>query len=254
VLSEIIVGDAFGVDRMDYLLRDSHHAGVTYGRFDHFRLIDTLRLLPDPLGEPAVGIEHGGLHSAEALLIARYFMYNQVYYHPVRMIYDVHLIDFLGAWLPEGKFSTDVGDHLRMTDDAVSTAIADAVGDPARPGHEAARRLVGRDHFRILYERTRPDAMIDADVVETVYDATRAHFGDELVRRRSGRDSNKTIDFPVKTREGGISKASNLSDVLQQLPVVATGYVYVDQTIIDEARAWLEDHRAETIKPKEEDK
>ncbi len=43
ILAEIIVGDAFGADRMDYLLRDSHHAGVAYGRFDHFRLIDTLR-------------------------------------------------------------------------------------------------------------------------------------------------------------------------------------------------------------------
>ncbi len=37
ILSETIVGNAFGVDRMDYLLRDSHHAGVAYGRFDHYR-------------------------------------------------------------------------------------------------------------------------------------------------------------------------------------------------------------------------
>jgi hypothetical protein len=35
ILAEIIVGDAFGADRMDYLLRDSHHLGVAYGRFDH---------------------------------------------------------------------------------------------------------------------------------------------------------------------------------------------------------------------------
>ena len=46
ILSEVIVGDAFGVDRMDYLLRDSLHVGVQYGRFDHYRLIDTLRILP----------------------------------------------------------------------------------------------------------------------------------------------------------------------------------------------------------------
>ena len=46
ILSEIITGNAFGVDRMDYLLRDSLHSGVAYGRFDHFRLIDTLRILP----------------------------------------------------------------------------------------------------------------------------------------------------------------------------------------------------------------
>ena len=46
ILTEIIVGDAFGVDRMDYLLRDSHHVGVVYGKFDHHLLIDTLRILP----------------------------------------------------------------------------------------------------------------------------------------------------------------------------------------------------------------
>src|SRR5208337_237100 len=48
ILSEIIVSDAFGVDRMDYLLRDSHHIGVAYGKFDHYRLIDTLRILQTP--------------------------------------------------------------------------------------------------------------------------------------------------------------------------------------------------------------
>ena len=87
ILSEIIVGDAFGVDRMDYLLRDSLHTGVAYGRFDHFRLVDTLRILPmPPSGDGddeesealGLGIEVGGIQSAEALLLARYFMYSQV--------------------------------------------------------------------------------------------------------------------------------------------------------------------------------
>jgi HD superfamily phosphohydrolase len=46
ILSEIVTGDALGVDRIDYLLRDSYHAGVAYGRFDHHRLIDSIRILP----------------------------------------------------------------------------------------------------------------------------------------------------------------------------------------------------------------
>ena len=61
VLSEIVVGDAFGVDRMDYLLRDSLHVGVQYGRFDHYRLVDTLRILPksddaDASEQPTLGL------------------------------------------------------------------------------------------------------------------------------------------------------------------------------------------------------
>ncbi len=92
ILAEIIVGDSFGVDRMDYLLRDSLHSGVVYGKFDHYRLIDTLRVLPetDESNAPALGIEAGGLQSAEALLLARYFMYSQVYFHSVRRVYEAH--------------------------------------------------------------------------------------------------------------------------------------------------------------------
>ena len=70
ILSEIIAGDAFGVDRMDYLLRDSYHIGVAYGKFDHHRLIDTLRILPredKDSSEPSIGVETGGVHTAEAL-------------------------------------------------------------------------------------------------------------------------------------------------------------------------------------------
>ena len=72
ILSEIIVGDSFGVDRMDYLLRDSLHAGVVYGKFDQYRLIDTLRILPESeegSTAPVLGIESGGLESAEGLLL-----------------------------------------------------------------------------------------------------------------------------------------------------------------------------------------
>ena len=104
ILTEIIVGDAFGVDRMDYLLRDSHHVGVAYGKFDHHRLIDTLRILPPAQSgengesqEPALGVEEGGIQSAEALMLARYFMYSQVYWkvHPVRRIYNIHLTGWI---------------------------------------------------------------------------------------------------------------------------------------------------------------
>ncbi|MFB3763687.1 MAG: hypothetical protein ACE14P_00395 [Methanotrichaceae archaeon] len=64
--------------------------------------------------------EEGGLHSAEALLLARYFMFSQVYCHHVHRIYDIHLKDFLKRWLPGGLFSTSTKDLMQMTDNEVT--------------------------------------------------------------------------------------------------------------------------------------
>ncbi len=105
LLSEIITGD-FGVDRMDYLLRDSYHTGVPYGKFDHHRLIDSFRLLEDPSeetrGRPRIAIQQGGVLCAHHLLLARYYMFSQVYYHPVRQAYDYHLREFFRTSLEGG--------------------------------------------------------------------------------------------------------------------------------------------------------
>src|SRR4051794_11597962 len=68
LLNEVITSNTFGADRIDYLLRDSWHAGVAYGRFDHQRLIDGLRTAIDPATEEiTLGLDIGAIHSAEAL-------------------------------------------------------------------------------------------------------------------------------------------------------------------------------------------
>ena len=95
LLNEIVCRDTFGADRIDYLLRDSLHVGVAYGQFDLDRLIAGLIPVIDPNdGEIAVGLDIGAIHAAETLLLARYFMYTQVYFHDVRRAYDLHLKEF----------------------------------------------------------------------------------------------------------------------------------------------------------------
>ena len=107
---------------MDYLLRDSLHAEVAYGRFAHHRLIENLRILRMSLDgdpgsrEPQLGVTEGGLQYAEALLLARYFMFTQVYLHGVRRIYDLHLGELLKEYLEEGVFSAELEDYLATTD------------------------------------------------------------------------------------------------------------------------------------------
>jgi HD superfamily phosphohydrolase len=273
LLSEIIVGDAFGVDRMDYLLRDSYHSGVSYGRFDHYRLIDTLRILPSPeaepmaadaeegemlgakshhpaadvAGEPMLGVEKGGLHSAESLLLARYFMFQQVYLHPVRRIYDIHLRDFLKHHLPGGAFSTETEKHLAQTDVEITCALRTASWDKEAPGHIQARCIVQRQHFKVLYERNPNDIKRNADAVNAIARAAIIAYGDDNVRGDPYTKGGGVPDFPVLEKDGRIVSSLAESQTLKNVPVAAAGFVFVSRDRLDEAKAWLEKNRDDIL-------
>jgi uncharacterized protein len=253
ILSEIIIGDAFGVDRIDYLLRDSHHIGVAYGRFDHFRLIDTLRILPSPMsGEPLLGVLEGGIQSAEALLLARYLMYSQVYIHAVRRIYDIHLRDFLKTWLPGGFFPTNVGDHLRMTDNEVTSALLAAAFDSTQPTHRYARRIICRDHFRVLYRRHPDDVAINPEAGKAVFQKASEQFGEENVRFDSFRQGGGGPDFPVLSNDSRIVSSLSLSEALRHIPIVSADFVFIRRDLLEPSRRWLATNRSTIIQPESE--
>jgi HD superfamily phosphohydrolase len=78
------VSGTFDVDRCDYLLRDAHATGVEYGTFDLEWLLQSLRFAePGPEGEtPGLAIDGAkGLPAIESFILARLFMFQQVYFH-----------------------------------------------------------------------------------------------------------------------------------------------------------------------------
>lgn len=78
LLASILSGP-IDVDKMDYLLRDSLHAGVPYGRnFDLGRLIGSLCVHPE---KPALAVGEKGRTAAEMMVFARYVMFSEVYWH-----------------------------------------------------------------------------------------------------------------------------------------------------------------------------
>jgi len=73
-LGPIISGD-LDVDRMDYLIRDSHYTGVAYGIIDVERIIANMKL------NQYLFLDIKGIQAAESALVARYQMYPSVYQH-----------------------------------------------------------------------------------------------------------------------------------------------------------------------------
>ena len=260
ILAEIITGDAFGVDRMDYLLRDSHHAGVAYGKFDHYRLIDTLRILPTMRSgegrssrEPVLGMEEGGLQSAEALMLARYFMYSQVYFHKVRRIYDIHLVDFLKEWCSDGFFSTDLDRYLEMTDSKITDILWKAAFAKDERGHAHARRIVRREHFKLVYRIKPEDMKINLQSGKQIFESLASEFGEALFRYDHYRQKSNAVDFPLRMSDGDVVSSLSLSTTLKNIPTVVVDHVYADRSCVDEAHNWVEQNRADIIKPDEEE-
>ncbi len=244
LLSEIITGDVFGVDRINYLLRDSLHAGVAYGRFDHYRLVDTLRFLPHPAtGEPALGVEEGGLHSAEALQIARYFMFAQVYLHPVRRAYDLLLQGFMSSWLKGANAIKSWEDVLKISDSDVLVALKHAGTSPKNAGYELARRINERRHFRTLYTPTQDELEVSLEASETVLKAAQVQFGELDVQLDPVRASSSDLDFPVLRQDGQTESAATLSEVIAQVPTTSFERVMISPEKREEATRWLSENR-----------
>jgi uncharacterized protein len=148
-LSQLVSGE-LDADRADYLLRDSLHCGVSYGVYDSDRLIESLTLVDDPdTGRLQLALNRGGEHTFEALILARYQMNTQVYFHKIRRIYDHYLEEYSKLWGPENYASLD--DVLRHDDMSVMMEIRkDAVSDG--PRQQWAKRITERRHHRVVHE------------------------------------------------------------------------------------------------------
>ena len=71
-----LISSQLDMDRLDYLKRDSFYSGVAEGNLNTERLISMLCVRDDQLA-----IQEKGIYSVEKFILARRFMYWQVYLH-----------------------------------------------------------------------------------------------------------------------------------------------------------------------------
>jgi len=140
------------IDKMDYLARDSLHAGVPYGRhFDQSRLLGSLCL---NMAGDGLAITDKGKTAAEMMVFARYVMFSEVYWH--HAVRSATAMLQRAFYLLHGDLELDA--TLRLTEGPMITALTAAAGQsPARDLLDGlfgpSRRLYKRVEQYSYFER-----------------------------------------------------------------------------------------------------
>lgn len=225
ILSDIIIGDFLGADRIDYLLRDSTCTGITYGIFDYLQLIETMRILPqDEKGhELVLGIDENGIESCEGLLLARLFMYKRVYQHPSVRAFNFHLRRFMNVYYQEKNILANLDDYLNINDSDIIHELRVAYKDKNHPGHVDAKIIFERkNHFKAIPLSGKINEKILLKIKE------KNNLSDQdmhiEIRQRVGL---KDLSFPVLRKHLPLAPAASLSHILAKMPSAKSNWVYI---------------------------
>ncbi len=166
-----VISSELDVDRLDYLLRDSHMSGVRYGDLDLAWILRSIRKvdrkLPDGKLSPVLAFDATrGLSVVESYILGRHYMYRHLYwYHTVRAA-ELMLKNFLqkimlqardGANLPLNPVllrlakSEVIGlDEYLSLDDLTIWFMLDAFIQFGGPFGDLAHRLKHRRIFKTI--------------------------------------------------------------------------------------------------------
>jgi uncharacterized protein len=248
-----IISGQLDADRMDYLLRDSLHAGVSYGRFDLERIVSSICAVRRPQeesAEPKIAIMKGGIYAAEALIVARYWMHKQVYFHKTRLACDHHLELALAEILAETEANRslpvcfprpdskeELGEFLKWDDYRVMGLLA------AGKGGEHGVRLMTRNHYRLVCELEESEstlAGLDASIkrndaiVESLGPMVKFVSKPKALWYKTNSASELVlVDNDGKTEIGILSEHSSL---MKSINVGYLRFVYADKSDAPAAR------------------
>ena len=188
-----VVSSELDADKMDYLLRDSYFTGVKYGQYDLEKIIESCILdvgETDPSTtvdktETSLAISSKGIYALEQLLLARYHMTQQVYWHRVSLISNEMIIRGISLAIDDdhtkmkqlyqydqeskNKF---IKNYLKYHDEKLIELLRNCKQQKTR---EIFNRLYRRDLFKMVAElRLKDEALrVKRKLIGMIDDKTR---------------------------------------------------------------------------------
>lgn len=209
------VSSELDADKMDYLLRDSYFAGVKYGQYDLEKLIESC-LIVDRRETP-LAISSKGIYALEQLLLARYHMTQQIYWHRVSLISNEMIIRGITLAIDgrnrqmsklykypkkssrdsnenyEKKKKDFVQNYLDYHDEKVIELLRDCKQEKAR---EIFNQIYNRELFKMITEirfKDERDGMVHEGLREMAADPIRKGEREQEIAEHLGIDADYVI-------------------------------------------------------------
>lgn len=196
--------------------------------------------MPQPEGQEArglrLGVNEGGVQAAEALVLSRYFMFTQVYFHKTRVAYDHHLKHALATLLPHGLFPApepaSLNDYLAWDDWRVLGLLAESQGG------EHGARLCRRNHYREIYHTPECPNQDDLGELKAIEGGVAPYIAAREEAAKSWYKVDRT-DIPVvsDTQGGKVRPLSEFSPIVKSLKPTRRISLYSLPEKAEEARA-----------------
>lgn len=230
-------------DKMDYLLRDSEFCGVSYGLYDLDRFISTLTVYKNKSEKVLqLAIETGGIQAFEEFVLARYFMFIQVYFHKTRRYFDKRLGQCLQEILPEGRYPTDIDEYLKWDDVRVLQCMKDS-------GSDNTCQYLSRQTMTCIFETSAHSNRAEADNSRMIANIMEDRLGMDAILKDSidkaalkllpvylSKDDDSGKDIKIMDRYGVYRNVMEESLILKSiLAPISIKRLYVRKERQDEA-------------------
>jgi HD superfamily phosphohydrolase len=235
-----LVSSQLDMDRLDYLARDSFFSGVVEGQVGSERILKMLDVVDDHLV-----VEEKGIYSVEKFIVARRFMYWQVYLHKTVLSAEYMLVNalrrakelagrgedlwcspalryFLYNQVTSAHFKQhpeSLHHFTRLDDFDIAAALKVWQDHPDKVLSELSSRIVNRELFKIEVQRTPVSDVAMQEKLNEIsarmnLTAEEAHYF--VIRERVDNIAyNSTNDIiRIRMKDGRVISASEASDHL----------------------------------------
>lgn len=208
-------------DKLDYLERDAINCGVGYGKFDRQALINNLTVAVKD-GFEIIALKSSGVQALESFILARYYMFSQVYFHPYERILRYQYCEEMKTILKDGKYPDDIRKFLALDDTKFSRKL----------------KFLRGSKYALIYDDEFNDKVYSV-VSERLKGLVLCDIPRKNIFRKGSDDSTIYIQNELS---GNVVSCAEASPILKNIEFTCVHKLrfYAETSVADEVRAELQ--------------